>query len=57
MKNWTKSLDLFSKDFIVVPVNRNYHWFVSVICYPSEVPDDESEITVLSDDGQIKPRT
>ena len=29
---WTRAVDLFSRDFVVVPVNENLHWFVAIIC-------------------------
>jgi Ulp1 family protease len=32
--NWTKNVNLFEKDFIVVPVCEKKHWFVAVICSP-----------------------
>ncbi|KAG9236696.1 hypothetical protein BJ875DRAFT_209111 [Amylocarpus encephaloides] len=32
VQRWTRKVDLFSKDYIVVPVNENYHWYVAIIC-------------------------
>lgn len=43
IKNWTKGLDLFSKDFIIIPINKNYHWFLAIICYPNFVENHTSE--------------
>ncbi|XP_062605609.1 sentrin-specific protease 6-like [Saccostrea cucullata] len=34
VKNWTKKVDLFEKDFIFVPINEHSHWFLAVICFP-----------------------
>ncbi|KAF4523769.1 hypothetical protein B566_EDAN013597 [Ephemera danica] len=34
VKNWTKGIDIFKKDFIVVPVNRALHWILAIICFP-----------------------
>lgn len=34
VKNWTKRINLFEKDFIIVPINKNAHWFLAIICYP-----------------------
>ncbi|KAH9518462.1 hypothetical protein Btru_016862 [Bulinus truncatus] len=34
VKKWTKTVDLFSKDFIVVPINEHSHWYLAVICFP-----------------------
>lgn len=35
VKTWTKNVNIFEKDFIVVPINENCHWFVAIICFPS----------------------
>ena len=32
VKRWTKNINLFSRDFVVVPVNENLHWYVAIIC-------------------------
>jgi len=32
VKGWTNKVDLFSKDFIVVPINEHTHWYVAIIC-------------------------
>lgn len=34
VKTWTKNIDLFKKDFVVVPINENCHWFLAIICFP-----------------------
>ena len=34
VKRWTKKVNIFEKDFIVVPINDHQHWFVAVICFP-----------------------
>ena len=41
VSRWTKNINLFSRDFVVVPVNENLHWYVAIICnLPSLVGDD-----------------
>jgi Ulp1 family protease len=32
VKKWTRYTDLFSYDYIVVPINQNAHWYVAIIC-------------------------
>ena len=32
VKNWTSKVDLFSKDYIIVPINEYTHWYVAIIC-------------------------
>ncbi|KAG5874832.1 hypothetical protein JTB14_009289 [Gonioctena quinquepunctata] len=34
VKTWTKNVNLFEKDFVVVPINENAHWFLAIICFP-----------------------
>ena len=30
--NWTRGIDIFTYDYIVVPINESFHWYVVVIC-------------------------
>ncbi|XP_054260206.1 uncharacterized protein LOC128984862 [Macrosteles quadrilineatus] len=34
VKNWTKNVNLFAKDFIIIPINENSHWFLAIVCFP-----------------------
>uniref|UniRef100_A0A8C5LWB0 SUMO specific peptidase 7 n=1 Tax=Leptobrachium leishanense TaxID=445787 RepID=A0A8C5LWB0_9ANUR len=34
VKTWTRHVDLFSKDFVFVPVNEHSHWYLVVVCFP-----------------------
>jgi sentrin-specific protease 7 len=34
VKNWTRNINIFEKDFVVVPINKNAHWYLAIICYP-----------------------
>jgi len=34
VRNWTKNVDIFDKDFIVIPINENAHWYLAIICFP-----------------------
>lgn len=35
VENWTKRVNIFEKDFIVVPINQSVHWFLAIICFPN----------------------
>lgn len=35
VKNWTKNVNIFEKDFVVIPINQQSHWFLAIICFPS----------------------
>ncbi|XP_071455706.1 sentrin-specific protease 6-like isoform X2 [Hetaerina americana] len=34
VKSWTKNVNIFEKDFIVIPINESAHWFLAIICFP-----------------------
>jgi sentrin-specific protease 7 len=35
VSTWTKNVNLFEKDFIIVPINEQSHWFLAIICFPN----------------------
>ncbi|XP_011202463.2 uncharacterized protein LOC105225617 isoform X1 [Bactrocera dorsalis] len=35
VQNWTKNVNLFEKDFIIIPINEQSHWFLAIICFPT----------------------
>ena len=32
VQKWTRSVDLFQYDYVVVPINESAHWYVAIIC-------------------------
>lgn len=32
VQKWTRGTDIFTYDFVVVPVNESAHWYVAIIC-------------------------
>ena len=32
VQKWTRSVDLFTYDYIVVPINEQAHWYLAIIC-------------------------
>ena len=34
VRRWTKKVNIFEKDFVIIPINEHSHWFLAVICYP-----------------------
>lgn len=34
VKGWTKHVNIFEKDFIIIPINEHCHWFLAIICFP-----------------------
>ncbi|KAK4242250.1 hypothetical protein C8A03DRAFT_29511 [Achaetomium macrosporum] len=55
VKSWTAKVDLLSYDYIVVPVNEHFHWWVAIICNPGKLDPDlrrtPSKADGLSDAG------
>ncbi|OTF73309.1 Ulp1 protease-like protein, partial [Euroglyphus maynei] len=37
LKKWTKDIDIFSKDFLLIPLVINGHWFLIILCYIGNV--------------------
>lgn len=51
VKKWTKNVNLFDKEFIIIPINENCHWFLAIICFPcleGTVTMDGNPITIES---------
>lgn len=40
VKNWTSKIDILSYDYIIVPVNKDYHWWLAIICNPGRLDPD-----------------
>lgn len=37
--SWTKKENIFEKDFVIIPINEQSHWFLAIICFPGlEMP-------------------
>ncbi|KAI4163629.1 MAG: hypothetical protein LQ342_002663 [Letrouitia transgressa] len=66
VQKWTRGVDIFTYDYVVVPVNESAHWYVAIICnLPAlnrspafleeghEVPSVPSETTL---DNNTKPQ-
>ena len=34
VRKWTKDIDIFKKNFLLVPINESLHWSLAIICYP-----------------------
>ncbi|QRW27585.1 Ulp1 protease family, carboxy-terminal catalytic domain protein [Rhizoctonia solani] len=37
VKKWTSKFNLFSKKFIIIPINEHLHWYLAIICFPEHV--------------------
>ncbi|KAL9581847.1 MAG: hypothetical protein Q9212_003653 [Teloschistes hypoglaucus] len=60
VKRWTRNVDLFTYDFVVVPVNESVHWYIAIICNLPEmrrILDDQADelgpdFALPNEDGQ-----
>ncbi|XP_015786405.1 sentrin-specific protease 7 isoform X1 [Tetranychus urticae] len=55
VKNWTKNLDIFDKDYLIIPINKSYHWFLAIICYPKKVPDHDEILPIEIEKNPTRP--
>lgn len=40
VQKWTRSIDIFAFDYVVVPINESSHWYLAIICnLPAVLPD------------------
>ena len=42
VKKWTRDIDIFERDYIIIPVNEHSHWFLVIICFASKTEVDDS---------------
>lgn len=62
VKSWTRKIDIFEKNYLVVPINENLHWYLAIICFPSrmlsdefkEVENDKEEIEKDEDEVEVE---
>lgn len=57
VQKWTRTIDLFTYDFVIVPINELSHWYVAVICNlpaldrrmaTSEEPSSQPEVHITN---------
>ncbi|XP_043659273.1 ubiquitin-like-specific protease 2 [Drosophila teissieri] len=57
VQRWTRTVNIFDKDFIIIPFNDQAHWILAIICFPSlrgPVAYNDAESSTRSDDIPIK---
>ena len=42
VQKWTRGVDIFNCDYVVVPINESLHWYFAVICNPPALHRDFS---------------
>lgn len=51
IRKWTSGVDLFSMDYIVVPINEELHWYMAIIAFPRAALVDSSTGNRLPSNG------
>jgi len=46
-----RKVDIFQKDFLLIPLNENEHWDLIILCYPNRLltKDDEFPFVIYLD--------
>ncbi|GAA99651.1 uncharacterized protein L969DRAFT_86927 [Mixia osmundae IAM 14324] len=42
VKKWTAKFDLFDKDYIIIPVNEHFHWYLVIVVNPGGILETPS---------------
>ncbi|KAJ1457572.1 hypothetical protein M885DRAFT_515174 [Pelagophyceae sp. CCMP2097] len=50
VERWTRGIDIFAKKFVVVPIVRDLHWSLAIICHPGLLVDELIRIDDDDDD-------
>lgn len=59
VQKWTRSVDLFTYDYIIVPINEQAHWYLAIICnLPAldrdlAMPDERASSPVENGDAPL----
>ncbi|THG11679.1 hypothetical protein TEA_016047 [Camellia sinensis var. sinensis] len=54
VRKWTRKVNLFEKDYVLIPVNFNYHWSLIVICHPDEDVEKSLKVPCILHMDSIK---
>ena len=57
VRRCTKNVDIFTKDFLFVPINESLHWSLAVVCWPGKIKDLDAPLPVKSFDIFDRPDT
>ncbi|EAW24317.1 putative Ulp1 protease [Aspergillus fischeri NRRL 181] len=57
VQKWTRNVDIFSYDYIVVPINEAAHWYVAIICNLPKLPGIVKDEVVIDEhaEGDTEP--
>ncbi|PKY03860.1 cysteine proteinase [Aspergillus campestris IBT 28561] len=56
VEKWTRNVDLFGYDYVVVPINENAHWYLTIICNLPSLKSSMGEVDTKSEpDSKVSP--
>jgi len=44
VRKWTKGIDIFKKDFLVIPINEHMHWYFMIVLNPGKLLDPQIHV-------------
>ena len=47
VRRWTKNVDIFTKDYLVVPIHDELHWSLALVCFPGSIGDPDHQPAIL----------
>lgn len=54
VQKWTRSIDIFSYDYVVVPICESQHWYVAIICNLPTLFKGQGIAETLSEDEPLQ---
>ena len=42
IKRWTRKVDIFEKDYLIIPINAFKHWYCIIVVNPGAIIDEKS---------------
>jgi Ulp1 family protease len=42
---WTKNVDVFAQDYLLIPIHDTAHWSLAIICHPGVLQQLEGQIS------------
>jgi len=55
VERWTAKVDIFSRDFTVIPIHQDFHWYLAIVCNLPKLRKAESEEIQDSNDVEVQP--
>lgn len=54
VKRWTRKIDIFSKDYLVIPINAYKHWDCMIVVSPNSLLTEPSLCKILYLDSMLE---